>query len=259
MHAAHACAEAIGRSVALIDIDLNCGVQGFLAKTEEGVSVLDAAQYAERMDDALWDRIVATNGKVDLLRSGGNLNPGMRVESPQLHRLLGYAERRYPITFIDHSGNWERYSVDTMERSSRIFQVCTTDLTSLHFARRNMDAFHEMGVRDRVQVILNRATYHSGLNARTVESILGSKPLICLPNAFATLQAATKEAKPVSADSAFGQEIQKLKREILKNSRLERLVTGEAKPLWKLDAIKSAISALRTRNSGPGSETHQIQ
>jgi pilus assembly protein CpaE len=252
MHAAHACANSTGARLALLDLDLNCGIQGFLAKADGGLTVQEATQYADKMDSTLWDRIVIPNSGVDLLRAG-KATPGNRIDRAQFQRLLNYMELRYPLTFVDLSGNWEGYSVDALERSSVIFLVCTTDLASLHQAHRNMELFEDMGIRGRVQVILNRAAYHNGLDKQAVETILGMKPIASLPNAFVHLQKAMKDGTRVAPESAFGLAVNRLVQEILKDSRGAGAPKedggAKAGPFWKMNALRSAIDAFRTRSN----------
>jgi pilus assembly protein CpaE len=214
MHAAHACAQALGRRVAMIDLDLNCGIQAFMAKKNPELSIYDIAQYSDRMDESLWERMVVRTGEVDLL-PGGVRRPGARIESHSLNQILSFASQRYPCTFVDLSGNWERYSVDAMERATRIFLVTTTDFSALYHSRRDLDTFREMGVIDKVSVILNRTTFHTGLDKKTVDSILGVKPVVCLPNAYHALQEAMKDAATVKPGTPFGQGIEHLRATIL--------------------------------------------
>jgi pilus assembly protein CpaE len=215
MHVAHASARALGSRVALIDLDLNCGIQAFMAKENAELSICDIAQYADRMDESLWQRMAVPTGEVDLL-PGGVLRPGSRIEPHHLHQILGFASRRYPCTFVDLSGNWERYSIEAMEYASRIFLVTSTDFSALYHSRRNLDALREMGIADTVSVVLNRPTYHTGLDKKSVESILGTHPIVTLPNAYHALQAALKDATTIAPTTPFGRGIEELIAEILK-------------------------------------------
>ena len=256
LHFAHACAENSGERVALVDLDLNCGTQAFMSGTEGGFSVMEATQYAERIDDALWDRMLVQTGNVDLLPSG-DLKPGTRVELAQLHRLIGYLEGRYSTACVDLSGNWERYSIDVMERSTAVVQVCTTDFASLRQARRNMEMFDELGIRDKVHVVLNRATYHTGLDRRAVESILGVEPMMSLPNSFNQLQSALKESKCMESGSGYGQGIAKLSASLLKRSSthfggVNSEEAGKSKS--KFDSLRVALRALGSRTTAESKE-----
>jgi pilus assembly protein CpaE len=256
MHAALSITDTTETNIALLDLDLNCGVQAFLWKAEESTSLFDAVQNAERMDDPLWERMIIRRDRLDILGSG-TLNPGARLETPQLHRLLGFVENRYRLAFLDHSGNWERYSIDAMQRSSAIFQVCTTDFASLHHARRNIDTFHEMGLGDRVHTILNRASYHSGLDHRSVVSILGTEPVATIPNAFHLLQNSIKEVAPPKPETAFGKSMLSLSKAIQKQVSMDLSLPAAApagrRSSWSLNLLRSVVKGLRSNE--PSVET----
>lgn len=252
MHAALSITAATEINIALLDLDLNCGVQTFLWKGEDSASLFDAVQNAERMDDPLWERMVIRRDRLHILGSGA-LNPGARLETPQLHRLLGFVEHRYRLAFLDHSGNWERYSIDALQRSAAIFQVCTTDFASLHHARRNLDTFHEMGLGDRVHTVLNRASYHSGLDHRGVVSILGTEPVATVPNAFHLLQNSIKEVAPPKQETAFGKSMLSLSKAIQKQVTMDLSLpaansTGR-RGSWSLNLLRSVVKGLRSNES----------
>lgn len=248
MHTVLSMKAAANLNIALLDLDLNCGVQSFLWKADDGASVQDAVQNAERLDDPLWERLIVRRGNVHILGSG-RLNPGTRIDTPQLHRLLGFIEGRYRLAFLDHSGNWERYSVDVMQRSSAIFQVCTTDFASLHHARRNLETFQEMGLGDRVHTVLNRASYHSGLDHRAVVSILGAEPIAMIPNAFHLLQSAIKDVEPPKLESPFGLSMLNLSKAIQEAVSLDLSIPGPANASrsrsWRLNLWRSMVKGLR--------------
>jgi pilus assembly protein CpaE len=213
-HAAHACARALGNRVALLDLDINCGVQAFFAKRNVDLSIYDVCQYAGSLDDSLWSRMVVPVGNVDLVPSG-LLRPGARIEVDNLKQVLAFAASKYACTFIDLSGNWERYSIAAMESASKIVQVTSPDFSALYHARRNLDVLREMGVIRQVHVVLNRATYHSGLDRKTVDTILGHPPAVSLPNAYHALQGALKEATVLAPHTPFGKGIEQLTKAIL--------------------------------------------
>lgn len=255
MHTALFITASSDIEVALLDLDLNCGVQSFLWKADEGSSVQDAVQNAERMDDPLWERMIARRGRLHILGSG-TLNPGTRLETPQLHRLLGFVENRYRVAFLDHSGNWERYSIDAMQRSSAIYQVCTTDFASLHHARRNIETFQEMGLGDRVQTVLNRASYHCGLDHRGVVSILGAEPVATIPNAFHLLQNTIKDVTAAKRETPFGMSILNLSRAIQDEVALDLSIpaaanTGRRNP-WSLNLLRSMVKGFRAAETDSG-------
>jgi pilus assembly protein CpaE len=192
---------------------------------------------------------------VDLLPAGA-LRPGARIELEDLQQILAFAARRYPLTIVDLSGNWERYSLEAMAQANRILLVTTTDFSALYHSRRNLDTLQEMGMGDKVRVVLNRTTYHTGLDKKAVESILGATPVVSLPNAYHALQEALKDATTVKQRSPFGQGIERLRPEILPASAL---VVPEGCAASNGRAPSGRFSAIRSVMAGLGSKCLDIQ
>ena len=108
-HAAALAAEESGRRVALINLDLTCGIQGFLQNLPPSGTVADAADLVDRMDDTLWKKMVGGKGLLDVLRVGDQ-DPNHHLDPRAIQKILDFAESRYLLVFTDLSGNWERYA-----------------------------------------------------------------------------------------------------------------------------------------------------
>lgn len=208
-HAAAVFARSVNGKSALLDLDLTCGIQGFIHAICSSLTVTDAAEYADRMDENLWNRMVARSGDVDILRSGYP-TPGRRIDPAAVQSLLDFAESRYPIVCADLSGNWERFAIETLERSSLVFLTTTPDFASLHLARRHLDLLEEIGVRGRTRVILNRCAWRQGFNRSLVRQILGTDHVLELPNAYEPLQNSLKLGRLLPSSSPFVRELQRL-------------------------------------------------
>lgn len=192
MHVAQGCSRVLGSRVLLMDLDLQCGVLGFSSKAVGGLSINEALMHAQQLDAALWGRLTARSGGFDLLPAAAAVDY-QPLEPSLLRRVFGFALGRYSMVLADLPGGLEPGTMMTLEQSSRIFLVCTTDLSCIHLARRKLDLFAKLGVADKVEVVVNRATFHFGLSEAGLVEILGRKPVCLIPNAFVPLQTALKD------------------------------------------------------------------
>jgi pilus assembly protein CpaE len=204
MHAARGCARVLGSRVLLMDLDLQCGVLGFNSKAVGGLSINEALMHAQQLDAALWGRLTARSGEFDLLPATA-VTDYQPLEPSQLRRVFGFALGRYSLVLADLPGGLEPGTMMTLEQSSRIFLVCTTDLSCIHLARRKLDLFAKLGVADKVEVLVNRATFHFGLSEAGLVEILGRKPVCLLPNAFVPLQTALKDGLLMGPQTPYSQ------------------------------------------------------
>ena len=187
----------------LMDFDLNCGMIRFMLKLESTYSILDAAEHAQKMDENLWPQIVTKCGRLDVVHAGV-LNPEIRIENIQIQHLLDYARRNYKVVCADLSGNLEKYSMEIMHESRKIFVVCTPEIASLHLAREKLQYLQRMDLGDRACVLLNRYVKKSSVTPAEVEQIIGAPVEIAFPNDYTRVNRAIHEGKGVDLASELG-------------------------------------------------------
>lgn len=241
LHYASELSRQMNDRPALLDFDLNCGMQGFFLRLRGAHTLAQAATFGNRLDGVTWEKLLSRTPDLDVLPSGLP-TPGTRLDPTQFLHVLAVALQRNNAVCVDHSGNWERYSVDTLERSDLIYLVCSADLASLHRARHNLDLLRELDLGPRTRVVLNRAVWAHGITRQTVKEILGSEPDVELPNAFGSLQKALAEGTLAKPGCPYRSAVRKLVRLTLENSPELRRNAVPAES-W----FATAITALRRR------------
>jgi len=207
-------ALAADARVLLADFDLNCGVLAFMLHLDASYSLVDAAEHAHQLDEDMWPKLVAKSGKLDLLPSG-LMRPGFRIELPAVRYLLDFARRNYDVVCADLSGLMERYSVEILHESKRIFLVATPELPALHLARQKLDYLRSLGLDSRVSLLLNRSTKRNPINAAEIEKAIGVPVALEVPNDYRAVHRALSEAAAVPASTDLGKVFAELARRIL--------------------------------------------
>jgi pilus assembly protein CpaE len=196
-------------NVLLADFDLNCGMQRFMLRLDHAYSLVDAVEHAARMDENLWPQLVASMGSLDVLHSG-RMNPDFRVEPAQIRHLIEFVRRNYRAACIDLSGNMEKYSIEVMHESKRIFLVCTPEIPSLHLAREKYTYLQSLDLGGRISILLNRAHKRSVISPEQVEKLLGLPVHMSFPNDYLGVHKALTDGRHVAPASELGQRFAKL-------------------------------------------------
>ena len=212
-----ALAAEAGTKVLLADFDLNCGIIDFLLHLDGAHSLVDAAEHAAHLDEELWPKLVARVGNLDVLPAGP-IKPGFRIEPPAIRYLLDFSRRNYDVICGDLSGLMERFSVDLMQESKRIFLVCTPELPALHLARQKLEYLRSLDLEDRVAVLLNRAQKRSLVSCADIEKLIGLPVAIQIPNDYRGVHKALQDAKPADPRSELGRCFTQLARHVLAKS-----------------------------------------
>jgi pilus assembly protein CpaE len=209
VNASLAAARTSRKPVFLGDCDLNCGLVQFMLKLNNPHTLLDAAAMSADLDEDRWARLVTRIDTLDVIHAGES-QPGVRLESLALQRLLPMLRRAYRIVCFDLSGNLEKYSIDLMHESRRIFLVTTPELPALHLARAKHRLLESIDLADRVTVLLNRAPKNGTLTQAQIEDLLGTSVHLSLPNDYQTVHKAVSEAGAVPVSTALGTQITQL-------------------------------------------------
>ena len=203
MNVAVALSNVPDTSVILSDFDLNSGMIRFMLKLDNGFCVADAAEHALEMDEALWPQLVTSVGRMDVLHAG-KLNPGFRIEAAQIRHLIDFMRRNYRALCFDLSGNLEKYSLEIMHESKRIFLVCTPEIPSLHLAREKYSFIKSLDLEDRVSVLVNRVSNRPVITPEQIEQILGLPVMMTFPNDYNGVHRALTAGKPIESNSDLG-------------------------------------------------------
>lgn len=209
VNTATAMAKMTDEKVLLMDMDLNCGLVGFMMLIESQYSILDAAENALEMDENLWPKIVTTIGALDVLPVG-KMRPGFRIESVQVRHILDYSRRNYGSVCIDLSGMMEKYTMEVLHEAKRVFLVCTPELPSLHLAREKISFLKSMDLHGRVSILLNRAQKRMQISELEMEKLFGMPIHMTFPNDYTGVHKALTAGKQVDTSSDLGKRYREL-------------------------------------------------
>lgn len=201
-------------SVLLMDFDLNSGILGFLLKLNPRYSVVDALEHADHLDQDIWAKLVWPMGTLDVLPTG-RLDPGLRVDPHKLQPLLAFARRFYKVICVDHSGMMEKYSLEILRESGRIFLVTTPEVPALHLGAEKLRFLRGLELANRVEILLNRAQPRSLLTREQIEEMLGAAIRTSIPNDYAAVHEAIMAGKPLREESRLGRHFEDLARSLL--------------------------------------------
>ena len=222
-----ALARKPGTNVLLSDFDLNSGMMRFMMKLGNADSVTDAIENSSRMDDQLWPQLVSKFEQLEVLNAGP-VNPSYRIEPGQIRNLVAFMRRNYKVLCFDLSGNLERYSIELMQESKRVFMVCTTEIPSLHLAREKLQFLRKIELDGRVSILLNRVHKKPLLTKDQVEDILGVPVATVFPNDYHGANHALAKATVVAPASELGRAFAQFADTLVEEKHPER-VSGKRK------------------------------
>lgn len=206
-HTAHAIRNATGKRVLLCDLDLENGTIGFYLKAQSAQSVLEALERADRLDASLWSTFIVNTGGVDVLPAPDQ-PVSIPVEASKLHDLLEYARLLYDWIVLDVPAVFHRTSLLAISESDQSYVVSTSDLASLHLARKAINLLVQVGfTKDRYQIVMNRMSKRDEIGGSDIEKIFNCPVYASLPNDYFALHRVISLGQPLAVDCELGRAI----------------------------------------------------
>jgi len=238
-----ALARVPNTKVLLSDLDLSSGILRFLLKIRNEHAIMEVLDHLHELDENLWQQLVTTVAKLDVLHSGP-MNPNVRVEPSQVHDVAQFWLRNYDVVCVDLSGNLERYSLEILRDSQQVFLVCTPEVPSLHLTREKLAFLKTLDLDSRVAVVLNRVSKQSLLTPQQVQDVLGVPVMHNFINDYQAVNTATRAGEFVDPKSKLGMQFTDLAASLLNKPRVE--TASKRKFLEFLSAPTQALVGTRS-------------
>ena len=193
----------------LADFDLNSGMVRFMLKLDGNYCVTDAAEHALEMDEAMWPSMVTKIEKLEVLHAG-KLNPDFRIEPTQIRHLMEFMRRNYDALCFDLSGNLEKYSLEIMHESKKIFLVTTPEIPSLHLAREKVAYLKQLDLSERICLLLNRSQKRQLITSAQIQELVGVPVYMTFPNDYQGVQRALTAGRWVDSACDLGKQFSTL-------------------------------------------------
>jgi pilus assembly protein CpaE len=192
-----------GKSVLLVDLDLQLGEAALFLGLKPRYSLVDLVSNLHRTDEALLKTFVVKHESgVHLLAGPDAPDAGTpAVGAEQIGRALQLLRAQYDYLVLDVPNNALEYVYAVLDQSDQVFLVCTADLPSLKNIQRTIGVLEKLGVpRNRLQVLLNRFDRaQQGVDRNAVERIAGREIFASIPNDYPTVMRSINSGIPLAS------------------------------------------------------------
>jgi pilus assembly protein CpaE len=165
---------------------------------------------ADRLQDGAWAAAIATSEGVDILPAPETPYAGP-VDAARLHAVLEYARMNYEWVVIDLPVVFQRLSLMTISESDRAYLVSTSELPSLHLARKAVNLLDHLGFpKERFQIVMNRIDRRDEIAGADIERLFTCSIDARIPNDYFSLHRAVTLGQPVDGHSELGKAVESL-------------------------------------------------
>jgi pilus assembly protein CpaE len=217
-HLALCLTDACPRKTLLVDVDGITGSIAFALRAKPAFSLLDVPADLGRMDEDLWNNLLAHQGRLDLLLAPESPRP-LQIRASQLPQLVDFWRTLYGAVVLDLPGSHHELSLGLALHADLLLLISTCDLGSVYATARKSAYLESFGVRPgAIKIVLNRFRSTSTLESWNT---VGERPVFAhVSDAGDALQKVLLDGKVMPARSKFGMDISTLARQLTGSSSI---------------------------------------
>jgi pilus assembly protein CpaE len=200
-----ATAAGRGRSVCLVDFDLQSGDMGILLDLSHRRSVFDLLDVAHELSPrVLEDALYVHESGLRVLLAPEYGEQEEDVTAPAARRILGALKSNFDVVIVDVGSVITEANAVAIDMADRVLMVATPDVPSLRAANRLIEMWNRLEIRSpkadkgsEVLIVLNRAHRDSEVQPDLVRKVVEA-PLAhtILPAGFRDLEPAVNTGVP---------------------------------------------------------------
>jgi pilus assembly protein CpaE len=181
---------AAGRSVAMMDLDLQFGDLGLALGLKPERTIYDLIRTGGSLDaEKLSDYLVTHPSGAGVLLAPVTPDQAGEITVPFVREVQRLLRETYEYVLIDTPPNFTPAVISTTDAASDVLLVAMRDTLSLKNTKLGLETLERMEYdRRRIRLVLNRANTNVGIERGDILAILGRDADVCVPSHRAVAQ-----------------------------------------------------------------------
>lgn len=174
----------MGKSVALVDLDLQFGDVGIMLGLEPVRTIVGAVQSGERLDHELLDGyLLEHSANLRVLLAPTQPEDAEMVTASRIDRILGLLAEKFDYVIVDTPPSLDEAVLTALDKSTSVIAIAMMDVASIKNTRISLQKLGQLGYNNAiVDVLLNRADSKVLLKPEDVEQAIGARIKYRLPS-----------------------------------------------------------------------------
>ena len=230
---AHVLSARDGRTVALLDLDLQFGDALLMLGDHRAASdVAEVARDIGRLDaEFLRSAMAQVSGTLSVLAAPKELSQALEVKASHVEAIVRQARQMFDFVVLDVGRSIDRVSLQALDMATRIFPVLQLSLPQVRDAKRLSGMFRSLEYpANKLHWIVNRYEKAGDITIESLQHSLGVKGVTTIPNHFSSVNASVNQGVPIDKLAHNGPVARAL-RELAK-SVAPALETGKREGRW---------------------------
>lgn len=207
-------ANQLGRTVALLDLDIHFGTDALVFDLEPGRGLVDALDNPSRVDSLFVERaVIKESENLSVLSAEASLNDAPHPDPAALHHLLTELRNTYQVTVVDVPRHVAAQYPLVLAEATDILLVTDMTLAATRDTIRLLSFIKESAPHAQVRIVANRISAGGVMEVdqKDFEASIERKVDLILPNDSKNIVMATKRAKPLAQAAPSSKLVQSLR------------------------------------------------
>lgn len=190
----------MGRSVVLVDLDLQFGDVGIMLGLEPTLTISGPAQASDRLDTQLLSGyLVEHSSGLKCLLAPVQPEEAESITPGRIARILELLSEMFDVVVVDTCASLDETVLTALDRSDHLLAMTMMDVASIKNTRISLQKLHQLGYDGHsVQVVLNRADSKVFLQPAQIEKAIGREISVRIPSDRIVPQSVNKGVPVVS-------------------------------------------------------------
>ncbi|WP_407269470.1 CpaE family protein [Radiobacillus sp. PE A8.2] len=172
-------------NVCLLDGDFQFGDISLAMDLQPTFTIKDVVEEIEGMDDYSLNNFLSTHSSgVNVLAAPDRPEFAELITNEALVRVIEMLRNQFDFVIIDTGTEINGHAVDIIEQADQILAITTLEMTSLKNTRLLLETYEKLGIREKVQLVINRFDMESLIKAEEVPGMFNEVTAIQIPNNF---------------------------------------------------------------------------
>ncbi|MFD6287649.1 CpaE family protein [Streptomyces sp. NPDC060205] len=197
-------AQASGRSVALLDLDLQSGDVASYLDVQFRRSIADLAAISDINPRVLQDAVYAHDSGLGLLLAPAEGERGEEITDRVARQVLGALRSRYDLVVVDCGAQLNAANAAAVELADQALLLVTPDVVAVRAAKRMVRMWDRLQIRkaEETRTVVNRFARGTEIQPSLVERVTGTKVVrTTVPAAFKELQSVVDAGRMQDLDA----------------------------------------------------------
>lgn len=173
--------------VSVMDGDFQFGDVGLAMDLQSTFTIKDVMEELESLDEYVLNSYLCKHDSgVKVLPAPARPEYAELVTKEALNKVIDTLLAEFDYLVVDTGVGLQDQTIEMVEKADQILLVTNLEMATLKNTKLMIETLEMLGLRDKIQVVINRSTMESVIAANDVADILGIEDPVHIPNDFGT-------------------------------------------------------------------------